>query len=91
MTDLINANLIKAGTTLFVEYKGIRYEGVLRGDGSVIVEDTIFKTPSAAGGAVTAKHNVSPPNGWAFWSFIDANGNTVVLDTIRQAYMKQNE
>lgn len=91
MTDLLGADLIKAGTTLFVEYKGTRYEAVLQEDGTIIFEDTIFKTPSAAGGAITAKHNVHPPNGWAFWSFIDASGDAVLLETIRQAYVKQNE
>ena len=91
MTDLMGAGLINAGTTLIVEYKGSRYEAVLQEDGTIIFEGTIFKTPSAAGGAVTAKHNVSPPNGWVFWSFISASGNAVLLETIRQAYIKQNE
>ena len=89
LADLLQASLIQPGLVLFAEYKGVRYEASVQADGKILLEGKQHKTPSAAGGAITAKHDVSPPNGWTFWHFIDANGTPKILQTLREAYLQK--
>lgn len=89
LADLLQANLIEPGLVLFSDYKGVRYEASVQADGKILLEGKEHKTPSAAGGAVTAKHDVSAPNGWVFWQFLDANGNPKVLQSLREVYMQK--
>ena len=86
LKDLVRANLIRPETTLFVEYKGTVHEATVQPDGTILFEGKLFKTPSAAGGAVTAKHGVHAPNGWWFWQLNAADGSPKPLETIRQEY-----
>ncbi len=88
LSDLIAAGLIHPDTALFVDYKGTRHEAHVRGDGTVEFEGQVHKTPSSAGGAVTAKHNIHAPNGWRFWKFLDSEGVAQPLETLRQAYQQ---
>jgi len=73
---------------LFSEYKGTRYTAEVQADGTIAFEGNSYKTPSAAGGAVTAKYNVSAPPGWEFWQLKGAEGNIEPLDAIRQRYLQ---
>jgi len=89
LADLINAGLVAEGTVLFNEYKGTRYEAFVQADGTILFEGAAYKSPSAAGGAVTAKHDLSAPNGWWFWQVTDSAGATKRLETVRQEYISQ--
>ena len=61
LRDLVAASLLREGSRLFVDYKGERYVATVQSDGMIEFEGTTYETPSAAGGAVTKKHNVSAP------------------------------
>src|SRR5437773_2924156 len=73
---------LSVGTKLYARYKGQTYraEVVLNpnatGDRPIAYkvesEDELFKSPSAAGTAITEK----ACNGWAFWSVGDGSENT---------------
>ena len=84
LKDLIRAGLIKPEMTLFAEYRGSHYEATVQADGSILLDGISYKSPSAAGGAVTAKHGIHPPNGWRFWKFTDSEGETRALRSLRQ-------
>jgi hypothetical protein len=86
MKDLITADLIRPETTLFVQYKDTVHEATVQADGTILFEERIYKTPSAAGGAVTAKHGVHAPNGWWFWQLTGPDGSQTPLETIRRKY-----
>lgn len=87
LASLLEANLISPDTVLFVEYKDIRYEATVQANGTILLDGEYFKTPSAAGGAVTSKHGISAPNGWMFWQFLGSDGKPKSLETVRQAYL----
>jgi len=91
LKDLITTGLLPVGTTLFSEYKGTRYTAEAQADGTITFEGNSYKTPSAAGGAVTAKYNVSAPPGWDFWQLKDAQGNIESLDAVRKCYLSKQE
>ncbi len=86
---MINAGLVAEGTVLFNEYKDTRYEALVQADGTILFEGATYKSPSAAGRAVTAKHDVSAPNGWQFWQITDSADATRLLETVRQEYISQ--
>lgn len=88
LSDLLAVNLLSPGLSLFVEYKGVRYDATLQADGALLFEGQTYKTASAAGGAVTSKHGVSAPNGWGFWQFTAPGGAVNTLETVRQAYLE---
>ncbi len=90
LKDLLAAELIQPETTIFVEYKGTRYEAAVQANGTVLFEGKAYSSPSAAGGAVTAKHGVHAPNGWVFWNFTDSDGSSKPLESIRQQFCDQN-
>jgi hypothetical protein len=89
LKDLITADLIRPETTLFVEYKDTVHEAKVQPDGTILFEGRIYKTPSAAGGAVTAKHGVHAPNGWWFWQLSTPDGSPTHLETIRREYSER--
>ena len=91
LKDLVTADLIRPETTLFVEYKGKVHEATVQADGTILFEGKTFKTPSAAGGAVTAKHGVHAPNGWWFWQLSAPDGSPKPLETIRQEYSDKTQ
>jgi hypothetical protein len=84
---LVDAGLVPQNAELFVDYKGTKYTAVVQGDGSVLFEGKSYRSPSAAGGAVTEKHGIHAPNGWKFWSYTDAAGKVKELDEARQAFV----
>jgi len=90
LRDLVDADLIPVGTVLFVDYKSVRYEASVEADGSILFEGLTYKTPSAAGGAVTGKYGVYAPNGWTFWKFRDKDGTIKPLEAARQEYISQH-
>jgi len=85
--DLLEANLLRTGSILFVEYKGTRYEAYIQAEGLIAFEGNTYKTPSAAGGAVTRKYDVHTPPGWSFWQVVDSSGEVKPLDALRQQLM----
>jgi len=87
--DLVAAKLLRGGTSLLVNYKGERYTATVQSDGMIEFEGATYRTPSAAGGAVTKKHNVSAPPGWTFWHFTDQDGSEQPLDALRKQYISQ--
>jgi len=89
LSDLVAASLLREGSSLSVSYKGERYVATVQPDGMIKFEGATYGTPSAAGGAVTKKHNVSAPPGWTFWHFTDRNGNEQPLDVLRKQYISQ--
>lgn len=91
LKDLIAAELLSVGTTLFTEYKGTRYMAEVQTDGTIAFEGNSYKTPSAAGGAVTTKYSISAPPGWEFWQLENAEGNVEPLDAVRQRYLAIRE
>ena len=64
-------------------------EALVQADGTILFEGAAYESPSAAGGAVTAKHDLSAPNGWWFWQVTDSAGATKRLETVRQEYISQ--
>jgi len=83
LSDLIDANLLEPDTKLFAEYRGTTYEATVQAEGTILFEGTSYKTPSAAGGAVTAKHGIHAPNGWDFWNLKDSEGAIRPLGSLR--------
>jgi hypothetical protein len=86
LRKLVEAGLVKAGSKAFAEYQGQRYEAVVQPDGKMLFEGEAFRSPSAAGGAVTAKHGVSKPNGWTFWQVKNSEGEVVKLAALRKQF-----
>src|SRR3982751_517983 len=67
---------LSVGTQLYARYKGQTYTAeVIEKEGGTayrLADGREFKSPSAAGTAITAK----ACNGWAFWSVGDGSENT---------------
>jgi len=89
LSDMMELGLIAEGSELFAEYRGNRYVALLQGNGEILFEGQTYKTPSAAGGAITAKHNVNAPNGWVFWQSMGSAGEAEPLENLRQKYLSQ--
>ena len=78
---LVAAGLLAPGATLEFTWTG--YEGTkatLAADGSLVVGDVAYATPSAAGTAVKGGGAV---NGWEYWSVRDTNQDLVSLAELR--------
>ncbi len=91
ISDLLQAELLRPSSTLFVDYKGSRYESIIREDGAIEFEGNKYSSPSLAGGAVTSKHGVHAPNGWRFWQFNDPDGAPKQLDELRKQFLAMNK
>ena len=77
---LIEARLLVAGDT--IEYTGRGHEGalaVLQADGSILLNDAQYSSPSAAGAAIRG----GAVNGWERWARRDDSGDLVSLGEIR--------
>lgn len=90
VADLISAGLLSQGARLEKVYRGVTLEATVLSDGSIDYGGQAFTSPSSAGAAARAKvqglsPSEKPPatNGWAFWSCTDADGQTVLLQVLR--------
>jgi hypothetical protein len=88
MAEILQCGLLDPGAVLFRDYQDQRFEAVIQADGTILFENKPYKTPSAAGGAVTEKFGIHSPNGWVFWQVADSNGTPQPLETMRQKYME---
>lgn len=79
LSDLYTAGIVSSELPLTANYKDHSFRAKLTNQG-ILVNDTIYKSPSKAGGIVTGK----PTNGWDFWKFIDADGKSQRLKILRE-------
>jgi hypothetical protein len=90
LPDIIAAGLLQPPLLLFCDYKGQRLEAKLLPDGKVEFQNATYDTCSGAGevakGTVTGKRMNT--NGWDFWQYIDATGNTHTLDDARKKFQE---
>jgi predicted type IV restriction endonuclease len=88
LADILNATLLTAPTRLFRNYKGQTLEATLLPDGRLEFQGDRFDSCSTA--AERARATVTGrrmnTNGWAFWQFLDAKGNTCTLDRVQKAF-----
>jgi hypothetical protein len=67
--------LVKQSTPLYKTYKGKDYKATLRPDGTIVLNEKEFSTPTAAAQAITH----TSVNGLRFWFIEDLNGDLVKL------------
>lgn len=63
LADLIDAELLPAGTTLFAAQRDLDAIATVLPDGKIAYADEIYNTPSGAGDAAAG----GSTNGWTFW------------------------
>ena len=78
--DLINADLLKPGTTLEALRGDLRSVASVRPNGSIAFDGKTYESVSAA--ATAASPNAAE-NGWAFWGAPSGTGNLVSLEFLR--------
>ncbi len=78
--DLIDADLLKAGTMLMPLRKGLTQTALVLPDGSLEIGEQVFAAVSPAAMAVSG--NKSEP-GWDFWGAPSGEGGYVPLSTLR--------
>jgi len=86
LTDLISADLLPVGTTLFPAQRGIDAVGTVLTDGKIACADEIYSTPSAAGGAAAG----GAVNGWTFWT-ADVPEGRFTLAALREEFLAQRQ
>jgi len=94
LTDLLEAGLLSVGDELVMSYKPRggnqkKYKAVITKEGSMIVLDKKFKSPSYAAllGIQDAGSDRKTVNGWTSWK----NRNGKLLADLRSEYLKQKE
>jgi hypothetical protein len=84
VADLINVGLVAVGQTLAFTYPGLPASAVVQPDGRLLVDGTIFDTPSGA----AQKLRGGPTNGWAYWAITGPSGAaTKSLAELRQSVL----
>jgi hypothetical protein len=74
------AMYVSSPKKLRARYKGRLYRARVRRDGTILYDGVVYRTPSAAGGAVRKRAT----SGWWFWQYERAPGDWVPLAKIRQ-------
>lgn len=94
LADLLEAGLLSVGDELVMNYKPRggnqkKYKAVITEDGSMIVLDKKFKSPSYAAllGIQDSGSDRKTVNGWTSWK----NRNGKLLTDLRSEYLKQKE
>jgi len=82
--DLIDADLLPAGTQLVSTLSTVDALATVLPDGKIAYDDEVYDTPSAA---ATATRNGSA-NGWTFWA-ADAPDGRFTLAALRELYLQQ--
>ena len=74
------AGLVNRRYKLRATYKRKRYSARLRPDGQIRFRGKLFRSPSAAGYAITKR----PTAGWGFWLYERAPGDWIKLNELRR-------
>jgi hypothetical protein len=64
LSAVLAAGALQAGATLWATYHGVRHHVVVRADGRLEADGTVFESPTKAAMALTGQGAV---NGWRFW------------------------
>ncbi len=94
LADLIEAGIIKPPFPIHVNFKGKNFSAEIDKDGFVLMDDKRHTSLSIAGGIVRATVSGKPDdglpyrraNGWTFWRFTDADGQTRPIDELRKKF-----
>ena len=93
ISDLIEAELLEIGQTLHMEYRprqGLKkkYEGIIQEDGSILVLNQTYSSPSyaALAGIQDAGSDRKTANGWLSWK--TSSGKSIA--EIREDFLKLN-
>jgi hypothetical protein len=86
LQDLIAASLLSPPLRLFKQYKGKLLEAKLLPQGTVEFEGQTFNSCSSAAefARSTVTGRMMSTNGWDFWQYLDAAGNTAMLSEARE-------
>lgn len=94
LADLIEAGIIKPPFPIHVSFKGKKFSAKIDKDGFVLMDGKRHTSLSIAGGIVRAAVSGKPDdglpyrrvNGWTFWRFKDADGQSRPVDELRKRY-----
>lgn len=93
VSDLVEAKLLEIGQTLFMEYKPRhgekkKYEGIIQEDGSILVLNQTYSSPSyaALAGIQDAGSDRKTVNGWISWK--TSSGKPIA--DVREDFLKLN-
>ena len=84
VVDLIDADLLAAGTQLVSTRSTVDALAIVLPDGKIAYDDEVYDTPSAA--AMAARNGSA--NGWRFWA-ADTPDGQFTLAALRDLYMEQ--
>jgi len=96
-TDLITAGLIQPPLDLHKNYLGQALSARIESDGSVTFQGTTYRSLSMAGSAArvaagySGRSGAPATNGWTFWQFTDADGQSKSIDVPRHLYLASHE
>ena len=82
LSDLIDADLLPAGTTLLAARADMDATATVLANGKIAFADEIYDTPSGASDAATG----SSTNGWTFWA-ADLDDGRFTLASLREKYV----
>jgi len=85
VVDLIDAELLPAGTQLLSTVSTVDALATVLPDGKIAYDDEVYDSPSAA--AVAARNGSA--NGWTFWA-ADTPDGRFTLAALRDLYMGQS-
>lgn len=96
LPNLIAAGLLRTPAEVERTYKGVRLTALIREDGTVCFEGTLYDSLSVAGGMARKSVIGGPPgrpypptNGWTFWQIRDPQtGGLRGLDALRQEFLE---
>ncbi len=93
LQDLIAAGLLSPPLRLFRKYKGKLLKAKLLPNGKVVFEGQTFNTSSKAAGFAlsTVTGREMQANGWSFWQYRDAHGNTATLFDAREKLLAKKD
>jgi hypothetical protein len=93
VSQLIEAGVMRPGTSISADYRGQTLQATITSDGQVDFRGAKYKSPSAAGAA--AKQFVSgkylATDGWTFWHYTDGDGVRVPLSIARDQYIAKRK
>lgn len=99
LSNLIEAQIISPPFSIWVEYKGQKFDAEIDQHGLVYMDGKPYTSLSVAGGTARAIVSGKPAdglsyrrvNGWIFWSYTDDQGNNHKLDRLRKIYSYKNQ
>jgi hypothetical protein len=93
LAAVIRQSLLRAPLALTAEYRGQKFDAQLEYDGLVTFDGRRYWAPSQAARKAVAKVSGqrAPTSGWEFWHYQDAQGERVSLETVRQAFLSNDD